>query len=566
MQLIKLRRTRRILISVTTVLSLVLIWYFLKSLHTLSLFPIYPDEIAERTMLSRFWYDFPMKSMAIPMCQSYIHSLSWVWYFPGGIEWILHGHFHDLRIFRASGMITGVVFTLLLTFLLFRSNLRLFSSAYKKLIFIMVSFSVVASLLYVGVMPFFLVTTRPEQTILLMLTMTLVLFSIPTSSIDTWVKKTSVALVYLICFSTILYMHPKGLYLTPVLFLVAYKLFSHIHCKTFLVVIFIMLSILTIGNYYAWLNFYDCHNYPAVNNVLLSFNINIHDIVTNPRLFFSEILTSAQNYQREINQISFQSNTDINYLPQIEINNKLKRINSLIHINYISLIVCLLIASIALYVSDIRQNKILTKRLLVLVLCFCTISNLLLCKSKNWYDAGYLWSLLVIALVFLSSVHMKYLSKKLVPYLIASYLLTVGICSLHLLISTYKPHFLTGYSGPSIALIHYNYAKNERDLETLERLCDINVNTARGLITDDATYFHFQKAKYPMAYTYLYFAFDQQQFRNFLLNKPEMDGLIVRRTYISPDLQEKYKKYAFFAGEFFCVPKSKIDLFFEDIF
>ncbi len=552
-----LRRDMNPLILIALLLSLILLGFLIRTLHVAYLFPIYPDEIAERILLSRFWFDFPIKFDLLPMCKKASYRYPVVWYFPGLVEWLWHSQTANLKIFRIIGVGTSCLFFLSVVYKLCQRNINFFAHFYKKIIFFMLALGLVASLLYIGVVPFFLVTVRPEQIILLFLSLLLILFAMrPATSSE----RNVLILIYFISVSMLLYQHPKTFFLLPVLLVIAYRLFAH--CNKYVVVsLFLALIFLVIANYAAWKQVYDCSNSPPVDKFFATFNLNFKNITHDTPAFFSEVWQSFLDYESEIHSISFQTISEINYIPSIGMNHGLVFFNNFIYMNYIIIFGVVLISSLVLYVFDVLKKNVLTPNLLTIVLFLCSFSNLIINRCKHWYDAGYLWCLLVLTAIFYVSNYVPNLSKRRVTYVALIYFLLVGIVSQFYFVKKYAPPLKDGYTGPGVSIATYHHDIIQKELMNATLLCHIDRKSSKNLILDDETYLYFQQSRYPLAFTYLQFIPDPNFLHGFL-NKFDIDGLVVRSLYLPHDMQEKY---ATKIGEFVCVEKSNIRPLFEEM-
>ncbi len=552
-------RSNRFFFLMTCALSIVMICFYIRALYPIYLFPIYPDEVAERLALSRMVYDFPIRTNLMPMCKAMPQYYSKIWYFPSSIEWLLHGQIYNLKNFRVISIVSSWLVFLLLTMKLCKKNLAAFDRPNQKRMFIIIALGLVLALLQVGVVPFFLITLRSEQTILILLMIICLLFSEPTERSS---KKIIMSLSYFMCVSLLLYLHPKTLLLVPILLIVAWRLFSRFNNKYIFTGLFFALTAIIFANYYLRLATLDCSNSIEVSQMLSGFSINFSNIIKNPTQFLHDLQYNLSDYKIEIDRISFQSIAQVNYLPPITMSRKLVWMNTLITINYWAIFFFTLTSGIVFYVRDlIKHKKIVTDHLLVLVILGCAVINVSINQCKNWYDAGFLWSLLVIAFIILIANHLPFLLKRMYFYVVICYFLLFGTASLYFLIQRYEPPLKEGFYGPSISLVKYDYDSINNELSKLASLCHIDVKKAQNLIIDDLTYFYFQKNKYPLAYSYLFYGNDRSFLHQFL-NKFNPGGIVVRSTTLPAPLIEKY---AIKRGEFICVPKENLTLLFKEI-
>ena len=539
-------------------LSAVLICCWIGTLYTTHLFPIYPDEIAGQILLARIGFDFPLQVGLLPMCKTHSPHYPFVWYFPAFVEWLLHGHIYNLKVLRMFGIGTSFLLIFSLMFKLCQKNINLMQPLYKKLLFMFVALALIVSLLEIGVVPFFLVTMRPEQLLLFCLSILLILFAMPA---QTNTQKIMIVFVYYVSISILLYQHPKSLLLTPVLFIVAYRLFSRFN-KYACVSLFLIWICLLIANYYALAgSLIDCHASPKVDAILKTFNVDFHNITKAPSVFFSELWRSLLDYKTDMHRIAFQGSPEINYIPSVTIDRTVNIMNKVISVNYFVIFWATFITSLILFARDLLKNKIITHNLLTVVLFLCIFASVMINKTKHWYDAGYLWSLLVMTFIFFISEYLPYLSKRKTTFVVIIYLLMVAIFSQYFFIEKYEPALNSGFAGPSVSIVDYHYGAVESELEQLASLCHIDRKKSKYLILDDLTYSYFQQSQYPLAFTYLGYGNDQVFLHGFL-HKFQVDGLILRALYLSEWLQ---RKYAIKVGQFICVAQTNIKPLLEDM-
>lgn len=529
---------------------------YLGTLYVAYGFPIYPDEIAERLALSRIGYDFPYKIDLTPMCKlTHLHYPIF-WYLPAWIEWWVHGHIQTLINLRIHGLIGSGLLIILLMYKLNQKPIKNRATFYKNPKFLIIELGFILALLEMGVMPFFLVTLRPEQTILYCLLALSVLYS---QTLKTSHARIIALILYFISIAILFYQHPKTIFLTPIVLLVGWRVFSSFK-KNIFWCLWIFLMVFVFTSFQIWIQMMDCSASPNVAAIYSGSTVNLHNIVHHPTLFFSELGHSILNFKRELTHLRFLANSEIGYLPSVTLTWPVRVFNIVIFVNYLVLMCGILFFSIRSYYQDLQQKKFLTPHLLVLSILFCAFLNFSLNLCKHWYDAGYLWALLVFATVAYIAEHMAWIIKQKTTYVILIYVLLVGIVSQIILVTHYWQPFQNGFEGVSISLHKYNSQRTERVLKKLSLLCRINRRKSHYLILDDATYLYFQESSCPLAITYLWMGNDQKFLEEFGNSYPS-DGMIVRARYLSDSLQ---KKYAIKIDDFICVPKSHLKPLLRD--
>lgn len=556
--MIKHSSSIKILSRIAFLLAILLIGLCIRLAYTTYLFPIYPDEIAERILLSRIGYDFPIKFDLMPMCHALSSAYPKLWYLPGFFDWLLYSQIFNLKTFRFVGILLSWCVFLLLSVQVSYKNINVLPKKYSKFLFFLLILGCTLAFFNMGVVPFSLVTNRPETVILFWLILSVIFFERP---VTTNVQKVWVTTGFFICITMLLYAHAKTFLLTPVFCIIAHRLFSHFKNKYIYLSLWILFVLILVNNYFLWTSTFTlCPDSAAVNKIFASFNVDLHHLLNNTKLFFLELYNNLLDYQVEIDRITLQSAPEVNYLPSLTVTPAINLFNQLLKWNYLVLFFILLIANSISYGRNILRHQFITLNLLSLTLIVCSFFNVLINSSKHWYDAAYLWSLFVVAGMIYCSGQIPHLLKRKTTYLAMIYFFIMAIISVSILIKEYEPLFLNGFSGPSISLVNYDYKKTKNNLDNLARLCGIDPEHSNNLIVDDLTYHHFQKSKYPLAYTYLFYGSDQY-FLSHFWNKFQIDGLIIRAAHVPEPLRNKYATQI---GSLICIPKKNIEAFFKE--
>jgi hypothetical protein len=270
---------------------------------------------------------------------------------------------------------------------------------------------------------------------------------------------------------------------------------------------------------------YLCPENIAFENILKSFSINPLSIFYKPVSFFKDLYYSVLSFPKYINQISFMNLTDIGYLPAIKLNNFQKFTNFLIGLSVLGVFTYLFI--------NLRKKIIRKKTALINFILFvffvCAIISALFNTQKNWYDAGYIYVILCITLIFFVGENKEMLPSNLNLKRLFIFLAVLSLFSQGIFISRYLPQFLKGFTGPGVAILNHESNKIRQDIDLLAKDCEINLISAKNLIVDDFTYFYLTKNKFPIPITYLFFSSggDENILRNFF-SKANPDGLIAR--------------------------------------
>lgn len=547
------------LIELLILCSALLFALFFITLVTSYFFPIYPDEIAVRVWLSRTIYDFPDKISVYPTCEGFSQELPIMWFLPGLIEWAIHGNLGDARVFRLIGIIGELILISILVHQLSTTACEVSTangakqpSQFLKKLY---STMFVISILSIGVLPIFLVTNRQEQLLMPLVAILLAIFANSDRYTEAPSQKKYIklsVLIYLISTSLILYSHPKGIFLSPFLLLIAFQVFRKLKNRLLVVLGYLIVMTLFIQSYAAWKHTFECAATPDLNLLLKSFYIDPADIVRNPRLFFDEFIHSLGNFDKYIRQLTFQQNVGINYLPSVSVGQRAALANFVMKANILTMLVGTLVILPYFYIKDILQGRLISINLVLFVLLGCILMGASLSLTKNWYDAGYVYVMLVIVIVFVFVGNKHKPLKQSIVVGVLIYLSATSIFSQTIFNYRYLPAFFRGFGGPGISIKTYDYQRAQSDISASAKACAIDPVNSKGVIFDDYTYFFFQKSQKPMAITYVLYLKDKALF-DFVADSGSA-GIVTRCTSIP----KAYLPYTKVTGSVCCVPQEAL--------
>lgn len=536
-------------LSLISASLIIIISYFL-TLKLLAYFPIYTDEIAIRIWLSRSIMDFPWHINIIPSADHFKSYLPIIWYFPSMIEWFLHGCIDSLSTLRLMGVGLFLIMTIMLSYLLLYKT--------KKNIFnVIVGFGLVIACMNIGVLPVFLIINRPEQIILMGLIILLLIYYSNLKKTSHTKNITISLIIYYSCVSLMLYMHAKTLYLAPALILINYAITSNCKNKYPVFLNFILLGLLLSGNFLAWHNELAYREQPSVNAYMSSFNIDLSQLFSNTHFFISQLKQSALNSTQLLNKIVFNNITEVNYLPPLT--SHFEAINIAFYFSFLTLLLYLVIALFVGYAKDLSKKNYLSPRLLLISILLSITAGSLLNLTKTWYDVGYFWAMIMI--IFIAHLHETFneisnqKSHQIIKLICFNYLIILSIFSLITFQLNYKTPLLTGYAGPGVSLIKFQYKKYQQLMKKVNQLC-LNNEKSQGLVLDDYTYLYFKNTKYPLLITYVNNHTSSNQFPKFIKNNI-ISGIIARCSYIKsiPNIQDEL---IIKIEDICCYPKNKL--------
>lgn len=529
-----------------------LIGAFVVTLFTLYFFPIYPDEIQVRFWLSRLPYDFPLKISGAPTCLStFCQTIPTTMYLPSVVNWLIHG-----TIGTAPGLrVVGIVFALiwvgaLIVYLNYRADI---SKTAQQRVFIS-GFCI--ALFTVGVFPVFIITNRNEQLLLpsLAVLIGVYIFSRQLQNNGRTWQKVGVIIVYFMAISLVLFSHAKGLFFTPLFIIVGWQVFK----KPYGLIVFLSAMILVgfhvAQDYFAWTNTFKCPEVPRLMALFKSFSFDPLLIFSDTRSFFDQAYNSITWFKKYLHQIGFQRYTDIAYLPSFRVKPLAQIANIFIKFNFALMFLALLAFLPFQYLkNDILKGRIVTINSALIVLLICGLISAVFNLPKNWYDAGFVYALLLIILVFFVGENFPDVFRKRITRIFFVYVGLVSLLSQGVFISRNLPAFLNGYAGPSVSIVKWNSEKMQADIIAASQTCSIDIVGGKKLVVDDYTYLYLRKTKWPMPITYIWAENNDKSIREFF-STVGSDGLIVNCTaMLSPYLSVVRRE-----GDVCCIPKNEL--------
>lgn len=530
---------------------------FVGTLITISLFPIYPDEIAIRYTLSRIVEDYPFKSTAIPVCMStMLKKFEWFEFFPASINWLLHGTISSPLALRILGVFIAILEFLMIIKLFI--NTKTSSSGTKgNFSNLVICLGLIFSILGLGNFPIFLVLNRNEQLIIIALLGLLFLYN---SLIDgeKWQGRIfGYTLIYFGLLEILLYSHPKSLFLIPVVTLVGIEIFLKIDNKLAKTTFLILFLLIIYSFYNYWKNAYSCPDNTSIDILNKSYSLDLGLLYTNPIKFFEMSILSFINNFKYVDHLIFSESYEVDYLPGEEIS-FLEQVTNNILIAYFFVIYFIEIVYFLYFYTrkSTISNKKYSSRNLILVILFISINiGAIFNLPKHWYDADYFYYILAIILIQLiaQSSPKLFESKIYVSIIIA--LFALSITSQGLFIKRNLTAFFSGFEGPGLSLTKF-YRDNPRNsIKRLQESCGLNSKNNKFIFVDDLTYWSLKDTKWPFPITYLWIDANKEGL-NSLFAKLQPDGVLVRCSSLLYNLGSPIIKDD--NGEICCISKENL--------
>lgn len=538
------------------IVSFACLWCFTfivaQTLRTIFLFPIYPDEIQTRIFLSRLVIDFPFRDSGTPPCaSSLLQPFPYLMIVPGFLEYLIHGFITSHVVLRLVGFAFLIAWLIPVSYYFAVQLSRKTTSKFKHFIYKFIVSCCPLAIFFVGKLPFFLITNRAEQLVLpsIVALLFIVVYIDSKYFLSTALQKSLVLLLYWLSGSVILYAHPKGLFLVPFILFILIIVASRF--KNFWLLIFFGASLTFQAKqaFDSWSSAYRCIEYPSFEFLLSTFSLSLGGIFTDFYGFIQAAASSLFKIYVYLSHLTFTAQVTIGYLPDIELTFVDHIVNSFVACVFVVVVAVNISFVLFLFFSVcLKSRKILTLdaslAVLVLTVFAWTVFNL----TKNWYDAGYFYSIMAIIFLFFCANHLKEVNKNIVITALA--LVFGSMLSQIALISNYLEPFKMGYAGPGISIAAYDYNTTKENVLAGIDSCGIVAGNQK-IFVDDLTYPFVAEYKYPLPFTYAV-AIAESALDGFIASSGS-DGMILRCDNI-PQYAAMAQRY----GEVCCLSKEAL--------
>lgn len=463
--------------------------------------PIYPDEIAYRILLERFFQSGGYKSSITPYCIEGFQVAPPRLLMFSAMVWSFLGEINSAIAYRV------IPISLLILSL---GSLYWFSWQYK-----LRSKSWFLLLFLPGVTIYGLVILRPEIFIVSSIVM-LMISGLYVTKTDKLNILLSVAVLVTVQFILVCFVHPKALYLILPTLITLVLIFEKVLLSTVratLIVIFIASVLL--ATYDALeihrLGYASCNDFPEIQRAMNSLNVNVFDFFKDRSKFISNLLIANDSvrFDRTLSQLAFKSGYDIGVLPDVNSNDFSRNIlNSTIKTTVLATFAYVLLIIISIGVETLQKRHVERSFIVYLGVSLAVGCQFFFNIPKNWYDISLsVFSLGTLAFVgsglfqAQSDVVIVEITNSLARILQPLIAITI-IFSLYFNYNFIYKKYVNGYVGPGIStelsINKFNeFIKNKFPLDY--------VNKSQPIIIDDLTYHTFSNRAraYPITYLML---------------------------------------------------------------
>jgi hypothetical protein len=517
-------------------MAFIFLLLFIISFQLSVFYPIYSDEFEWKLISSRFFLDQGKLIYLFPAClNSYVADTPLSWY-PGRIlDGLIYQGTHANALLRYLGLIQYII----LIFLFWQ-----IAKIQSKLNSVK-SFLLVVSFFSIGVLPILMIINRPEQPLLLYVTICVYLSVYQTHKPCRFLTNSVfVTLLFCVLSNLIITTHPKGIYLLPVVF-VAYRQIV----KSF-VYLFVFLGITfwtVIQTIHVWSTRTTCSESPWLEELVKSFTLNPVKIFSEPELFLLQISKNIIRFYTYIQQMLFSTNYQSQWLPSLTASNSINYvlwiINSLCWIS-----IATIFGTVGYRFVKKTFNKVWACNQLGIALIFSVILVTVMQIAKNFYESALILPLLFLILLFLihpqDETCRKFISQVALPIL-----LVIGC------ISSYTRYILFIDHLPEWKSASQERATNQLHIENFaQNQCGINT-FASGLVVDRQTYPTFWKHPFPVFISGLTGWYGTGTDYKITLNRLGSDGLVAMCTALPKELRDIGKEDSGVC----CISKSSLE-------
>lgn len=481
--------------------------------------PLYPDEFAYKIFLERFFISGGIKQSLTPFCsEGFLFRpgllqipAAWFWSI---ISW-LGSDWLSYRIFPVVGLVT-------ICLILILHNVKKNEHTFWPILLLITT----------GPCLYGLVLLRAE---ILILSFSLVMLAAAKKMLST--RKVNSyyfwTMTIVVLFSLIAYVHPKSLYLTPIVLtsiIIATFNIRHRFQSNLYVILFFSLtsSIIYTSINMHQIQYMSCEETPRINNLMQEQAVNPIDILIDPTRF-ARMLKSALSFEKlkhSVNGLLFQESYLISYLPPQKNKHILNHAtNALILLAIFSCTLYILLKSIFCFLF-LRSNGEKKQFFLVVSVATSLLTPFLFNLTNYFYEISYLVCSLMIVSILLWPLKLKspfnyqqLLSSKYKSWLYNILFISmacVSILSILLQHHYFTKNLLVGYQGPSVSL---KMDRNSLTENIRLSLRQAKISEQEPMLIDDLVYDAVSKHPLVIPYSYLLKVNDTPGSMSFYLKK-----------------------------------------------
>lgn len=524
--------------SLFVIIALLFTASFAMSLWMAFYVPIYEDEAAWKLLSSRLFIDQGKLVYLFAQCnRGYWLDMPLTWYPMQWFDSVIYGDASNPVFLRTMGWL-GFIALMVSWVVILRTTSKL--SWLTCSLFIAAFFSF-------GVTPFVMVLNRPEQPLLIWLTILLLItLWFDSRPLKNHFSKALITALFALLSCLMAATHPKGLFFFPLILLAWWR------CVRWWPAGLPLLGVMgwtAFETKHIWFLRTACDEFPGLSEMLRKLTLRPNQLWQEPFNFIGGVLTNLQNSTQYISQMAFKKSYISDWLPSVETSfNQISIawVSQFIIWFPIVLVAMIILLNLAHHAYSKPRGihywpiALFLTLLLMVIMSFQT--------AKNFYESTLIWPLLLLIAIYTFKGSEHVWSKRLIrwglPVLLMAAILS-GYMRYELFFTPAKIWQQAQAQGEPI------------NIDALQRFakaqCNIEANTpnlALGFLTYAAFYQHPK----PILLTYSSGWWGAEANFAQTMSKREAGGLVAR----CKDLPEETKALAKQQGQFCCV--SGLDL------
>lgn len=468
-------------------LALAFVLSFLLTLWMVFYFPIYGDELFWKLMISRLETDHGKLVYLFAQCSEgqWIDApLTW---HPAMLihSWLYEDASHPWRL-RVHGWFIFLFLLALWTCLLKR----------RAGLGVTDAFLAVSAFLSVGVLPFLLVYARPEQPLLLLITLSLLvtLYKAPTYRLS-WPIGFLVALSFALVATLLAATHPKGMFLFPALLVLAWR---QLKSWPLLLLLVLILGWTAYDTSQVWQLRTTCPEFPGLMSVLRGLTLQPGVLLSSPITFIQQSWSNVLDFGAYLRSLHFQDQYVADWLPAGKGGVMSTQARSVANILlWIPLLVAVLVIALNWLVDRRPRGRV--DPLLWFTILLSLASIVVLQTQKNFYEVSLVWPLVLLLAIFSFGRPISE-SKRGGVRIIIAVLMLVALLS-GILREERFGEFVSGWRQARLQEVEMMDHQNQGLRDFARKECGITGNAQR-LVLDKDTYQAFWNHEQPIFLDY----------------------------------------------------------------
>lgn len=468
-------------------LSLTFILSFLLTMWMIFYSPVYTDEVFWKLIIARLESDQGKLVYLFAQCRDgqWIEApLTW---YPAMFvsSWFYEDASHPW-ILRLHGWLSFLLLLGLWSYLLKNKAGLGLTNAFLS----------VSAFMSVGVLPYLMVYARPEQPLLLLISITLLvtLFKTSTNRLN-GLTSLFVTLGFALVTTLLSALHPKGMFLFPILLVLAWR---QLKSWPWMIGLLLIMSWAAHDTLQVWQLRTTCPEFPGLMKALQALTLRPGDLLSDPLGFIQKGLSNTANFGAYVSSIEIQNQYISNWLPAGSIGWIGAKTLSIANALFWTPILIAVVVITSNWIYGRRPQGPIDLMLWISVLVAFT-SIIVLQTQKNFYEVSLIWPLVLLLTIFSFGRPVSIHSHNSVRIVI-SILMAVALISSVLRVERFGSVSLEWHQNRLQEVASVD--RQNQDLRDFARnQCNIESNAQR-LVLDQKTYQAFWKHEQPIFLDY----------------------------------------------------------------